>query len=141
MPIAALLLFLLLTACESTVTEAEPEPQLVYPISANVADSIVLNAIRPEMERATVQRVSAPHMGYKATAVNATDTVAVLAYRIQAVGRRSNGSTTPGFLFDVRHSGDSAKAAAAAKRIRTRILAAAQREAGGLPIAPQQPED
>ena len=136
MTIAATLLCLLLTACGSTATsDADPGPKLVYPISANVADKIVLDAMKPELESATVQRITAPHMGYKATTVAANNSIAVLAFRIPARGQRRSGATVQCFYFEVTPSSGSEVAAAAAERIRIRIDAAARREAGGLPIA------
>ena len=62
--------------------------------TANVADTIVRDAMRTEFGAAKMQRITAPHMGYKATKVAAEDTLAVLAFRIQAKGARRDGSTS-----------------------------------------------
>jgi len=135
---AALLLCALAAACTST-GDKTTEPVLVYPISANDADTIVQNAMRPEFKATAVQRLTAPHMGYKGTLVAAADSIAIRAYRIQAKGQRRDGSTVPGFYFEVSDSGNSEAGASAVERIRTRITAAAKREAGGLPKAVAAP--
>ena len=137
MTIAAILLCLLLTACGTTApSDADKGPDLVFPITANVADRILLDAMRPELGSADIVRITAPHMGYKATTVSADNSFAVLAFRIPARGQRRSGATVPCFYFEVDGSSGSADAEAAADRVRTRILAAARREAGALPMAP-----
>jgi hypothetical protein len=131
----ALLPGLLLAACGSPPTSPDSGPKLVYPISANVADKIVFDAVKPELKSAPIQPVTSPHMGYKATIISEQDSIAVVAVRIQAQGQLRNGTTVPCFHFEVTHSGASDAGAAAADRIRARIDAAARLEAGGLPIA------
>jgi hypothetical protein len=133
----AALLFVLPAACGSTAVPEQPraEPVTVYPIDANTADAILKDAMSREFAAEQIERVTAPHMGFKATTYAALDHSTLSVYRVQANGRRSDGSTVAGFSFELKTTGVGDEGTVRAARVKNRILAAAKREAHGLPLA------
>ena len=132
---------LLFCGCAGSISTVGHDPDKgaarMYPVSAEVADKLVLVAMKSEFPEGPIAKVEAPFKGYQATLRFALDSHTVVAYAIPAKGRSEKGEVIDGFAFQVSHSGTMPiSGGGKARSVFKRIMHDAALIASPLPLDP-----
>lgn len=116
--------------------DASSQTQKMYPVSAEKADRILIQAMTYQFPDASVLRVELPHKGYFVTRRFALDSHEFTARMIPAKGIDETGKTVDGYIFEVFDEGSMLiSGSVRASSLFSKIIENANGEAKPLPIA------
>lgn len=104
----AALFALVLAGCggqSSNLDVANPDGRIMYPITAEEADGVLLRAIYSTLPGAVVTAVAAPNRGYLALESGYMDRHRYTATAVPTVGIRPDGTRVNGYAFAVSDFG------------------------------------
>lgn len=138
-----LLLAMLLSACVSnriTANLAEDTtdstmPSVMYPITADQADKIIIKSMVMQFGEVDLVSIAAPYKGYRAEMRWLLDKQYLTGRMIPAQGIRADGSIADGYVFEVSDSGTiPTKGKEAARSLLEKMYRNADQVAKPLPL-------
>lgn len=130
----------LATGCASTRStaqggDASSVTQMMYPVSAEIADRILMQAMLYQFPGASIVRVELPYKGYFVTRRFALDSHDFTARMIPAKGIDEAGKLVDGYIFEVIDEGTMLiSGSVRASSLFSKIIENANAEAKPLPM-------
>jgi len=130
---------LMLAGCAGTLSSLKMGPNestaMVFPISAEVADRLVVSALIRKCPNEVISRVEFPNKGYSIMIFMGLDHHRIIVFYIPAQGRNTAGEIVDGFAFEVDHQGTMARGVIYANDIFDYLIEDATRAAKPIPFA------
>ncbi len=139
--IALVLFAFVVTGCATSRStaqgkDASDQTQKMYPVSAEKADNILIQAMTYQFPDAPIVRVDLPYKGYFVTRRFLLDSQDFTARMIPAKGIRKDGEIVDGYVFEVIDAGTMPiSGSVRASSLFDKILEHANVEAKPIPIA------
>ncbi|MEH6911532.1 MAG: hypothetical protein V7459_13170 [Oceanicoccus sp.] len=116
-------LAVLLLACVGTVSSIDGDNPKIYIMSEQVANRVMMSAMKAEIDKENIQNLPAPQLGYSGKVQFGIDRDTITLFAKSAIGKDETGNEVRGYIFEAKHSGTAPAAGApTVERLLTNVV-------------------